>query len=78
MASTPGVYCLRTNMLNMEAESLWRTYVMLTDLEAIFRSLKNELGSERSITGPAAEGHLFINVLAYQVVRLRLRQMDLL
>ncbi|MDE2731456.1 MAG: hypothetical protein OXM02_02805 [Bacteroidota bacterium] len=77
MASTPGGYCLRTNMLDMEAEALWRTYVMLTDLEAIFRSLKNELGSERSITGPAAEGRLFLTVLANQVVRLRLRQKGL-
>ncbi|MDE2958378.1 MAG: hypothetical protein OXU68_15440 [Bacteroidota bacterium] len=73
MASTPGGYCLRTNMLDMEAEALWRTYVMLTDPVAIFRSVKNELGSERSITGPAAEGRLFFTVLANQVVRLRLR-----
>ena len=29
----PGVYCLRTNEMTWEAEQLWRTYMMLTDLE---------------------------------------------
>ena len=82
MASTPGVYCLRTNMLDMEAEALWRTYVMLTDLESVFRSLKSELGLRPiyHLTDRRTEGHLFITVLAYQVVqviRLRLRQKGL-
>ncbi|MBL0011865.1 MAG: hypothetical protein IPP22_14635 [Nitrosomonas sp.] len=36
-----GVYCLRTNMLDWDAGKLWRTYIMLTDLEAVFRSLEN-------------------------------------
>ena len=35
-----GVYCLRTNIMDWEPEKLWRTYIMLTDLEAVFRSLK--------------------------------------
>ena len=30
--------------MDLSAEELWRTYVMLTDLEAVFRSLKSELG----------------------------------
>jgi len=67
----PGVYCLRTNELNWDEATLWRTYTMLTDLEAVFRSLKSELGlrpvyhhkEERT------EGHLFITVLAYQAVQ---------
>ena len=67
----PGVYCLRTNELDWDETSLWRTYTMLTDLEAVFRSLKSELGlrpvyhhkEERT------EGHLFITVLAYQAVQ---------
>ena len=40
----PGVYCLRTNQTEWEDATLWRTYTMLTDLEAVFRSLKSELG----------------------------------
>ncbi|MBL0012147.1 MAG: hypothetical protein IPP22_16785 [Nitrosomonas sp.] len=31
-----SVYCLRTNMLDWDAGKLWRTYIMLTDLEAVF------------------------------------------
>ncbi len=42
--SFPGVYCLRTNIDTMDESTLWRTYTMLTDLEAVFRSLKTELG----------------------------------
>jgi hypothetical protein len=38
MRTHPGVYCLRTNELTWDAEQLWRTYTMLTDLEAVFRS----------------------------------------
>ena len=45
---------------------MWRTYTMLTDLEAVFRSLKSELGLRpihHQITDRVA-GHLFITVLA--------------
>jgi transposase len=42
--SDPGVYCLRSNETTWTPEQLWRTYVTLTDLEAVFRSLKSELG----------------------------------
>ena len=72
MVTHPGVYALRSNMIDWDEEKLWRTYIMLTDLEAVFRSLKSELGlkpifhhkQERS------EGHLFITVLAYQFVQI--------
>ncbi|MCP4377384.1 MAG: transposase, partial [bacterium] len=40
----PGVYCLRTNQDQWDEATLWRTYTMLTDLEAVFRCLKSELG----------------------------------
>ncbi|HBA67148.1 MAG TPA: IS1634 family transposase, partial [Methylococcaceae bacterium] len=39
--SHPGVYCLRSNETRWDTEQLWRTYIMLTDLEAVFRSLKS-------------------------------------
>ena len=44
MATHPGVYCLRSNQTDWDEESLWRTYTTLTDVEAVFRSLKSELG----------------------------------
>ncbi|MEA2115694.1 MAG: hypothetical protein U9P36_09975, partial [Thermodesulfobacteriota bacterium] len=40
----PGVYCLRTSQTGWDESRLWKTYTMLTDLEAVFRSLKSELG----------------------------------
>ena len=47
MLTHPGVYCLRSNQTDWDEETLWRTYITLTDLEAVFRSLKS--------TGPASE-----------------------
>ncbi len=67
----PGVYCLRSNLTDWDAEKLWRTYTLLTDLEAVFRALKSELGLRPVFhqTPTRAEGHLFITVLAYQAVQ---------
>jgi transposase len=77
MLTHPGVYCLRTNELTWDAEQLWRTYTMLTDLEAVFRSLKSELGLRPIYhrTEARVDGHLFISVLAYQFVQLIRRRL---
>jgi transposase len=74
-----GVYCLRTNIPDWPEEQLWTTYIMLTEIEATFRSLKTELGlrpvyhqKEERVTG-----HLFITLLAYHLVhtlRFQLKQ----
>ncbi len=71
MMSHPGVYALRTNILDWDAASLWKTYVTLTDVEAVFRSLKSELGLRPIFHHKQhrADGHLFISVLAYQAVQ---------
>lgn len=74
----PGVYCLRSNETDWDEEKLWRTYIMLTDVEAVIRSCKSELGlrpvfhqkEERS------DGHLFITVLAYQFVQIVRRHLQ--
>jgi transposase len=65
-----GVYCLRTNIKEWSEEQLWTTYIMLTEIEATFRSLKTDLGlrpvfhhKEDRVTG-----HLFITLLAYHLV----------
>ncbi|MBV5332422.1 transposase, partial [bacterium] len=70
-ASHPGVYCLRSNELSWDEERLWRTHTMLTDLEAVFRSLKSELGLRPIFHSKEdrSDGHLFITVLAYQCVQ---------
>lgn len=66
-----GVYCLRSNIPDWSEEQLWTTYVMLTEIEATFRSLKTELGlrpvyhqKEQRVTS-----HLFITLLAYHLVQ---------
>jgi len=75
----PGVYCLRTSQSDWDESTLWKTYTMLTDLEAVFRSLKSELGLRpihHQITDRVT-GHLFITVLAYHLVhsiRFKLKQ----
>ncbi len=65
-----GVYCLRSNIPDWSEQLLWSTYLMLTEIEATFRSLKTELGlrpvyhqKEDRVTG-----HLFITLLAYHLV----------
>lgn len=70
--ASPGVYSLRTNETDWGADRLWHTYVVLTDLEAVLRSLKSELGL-RPIFRHKPErsaGHLFFTVLAYQFVQI--------
>jgi hypothetical protein len=79
MMTHPGVYCLRSNATGWDEATLWRTYFTLTDLEAVFRSLKSELGLRPIYHHKPirAEGHLFITVIAYQlvqVIRRRLRE----
>jgi len=74
----PGVYCMRTSQADWDEATLWTTYTMLTDLEAVFRSLKSELGLRPVYHQIATRvsGHLFICVLAYHLVhfvRLRLK-----
>lgn len=69
--SHPGVYCLRTNQNDWDEATLWRTYTMLTDLEAVFRSLKSELGLRPIYhrRENRVNGHIFITLLAYHAVQ---------
>jgi transposase len=78
----PGVYCLRTNQDQWDEATLWRTYTMLTDLEAVFRCLKSELGLRPIFhhTTERVTGHLFISVLAYHLIhtiRFQLKACDI-
>ena len=68
--SYPGVYCLRTNQNTWDESTLWRTYTMLTDLEAVFRTLKSELGLRPVFHQKTkrVSGHLFITLLAYHLI----------
>ena len=74
----PGVCCLRSNETTWEAPNLWHTYTMLTDLEAVFRGLKSDLGLRPVFhrKEDRTEGHLFITVLAYQLVQAIRRKLE--
>ena len=78
MATHPGVYCLRSSETDWDEDTLWRTYTTLNDVEAVFRALKSELGLRPIYHRKPvrADGHLFLTVIAYQlvqVIRSRLR-----
>ena len=69
MATHPGPYCLRSSVTDCDEETMRRTCTALTDVEAVFRSLKSErpkapsnsfadsvqcVGRMRMLTVPAA------------------------
>ncbi len=72
LQTNPGVYCLRSTETDWDESTLWRTYMTLTDLESVFRSLKSELGLRPIYHRKPlrSDRHLFITVLAYQCVKL--------
>ena len=60
-------YLLRSNLIAEDPQVLWTLYVQLTQIEAVFRSLKSELGI-RPIYHQLehrAEAHILIAFLAY-------------
>ncbi len=62
-----GVYLLRTNILDWSPETLWKTYIQLTEAEAAFRIHKSDL-SLRPIWHQRADrvqAHILICFLAY-------------
>ena len=62
-----GCYVLRTNITDWDAETLWRTYVQLTEAEAAFRIQKSDL-SIRPIwhqKTERVEAHILVCFLAY-------------
>jgi len=69
-AMHPGVYCLRTTLVELDNATLWRTYTMRSNLESVFRSLKTDLGLRPVFhqIDRRVEGHLLISVLAYHFV----------
>ena len=71
-AMHPGVYCLRTTLVEQDNATLRHTYTMLTNLESVFRSLKTDLGFRPVFhqIDRRVERHLFISVLTYHFVHM--------
>jgi len=66
----PGVYCLRSNRSDLDEQTFWDIYIMLTELEASFRCLKSELGLRPIFHQKTrrVDSHIFISILAYHLL----------
>jgi transposase len=65
-----GSYVLRTDRQDLTADEIWRTYMLLTRVEAAFRSMKSPL-MERPIFHQLkhrTQTHIFLCVLAYHLL----------
>jgi transposase len=68
--SNEGVYFIQTNLDEKRETTLWTIYNTLTEIEATFRVLKTDL-SLRPVfhqKDENTEAHLFLGLLAYQMV----------
>lgn len=65
-----GSYVLKTDRQELSAEEIWRTYLLLTRVEAAFRAMKSPL-MERPIfhhLQRRTETHIFLCILAYHLL----------
>src|SRR5208282_3691699 len=62
-----GRYLLRTNLCGQEPAELWQFYIQLTEIEAAFRTLKDDLGLRPIYhrLEQRIEAHIFVAFLAY-------------
>jgi len=67
-----GSYYLRTTRRDLNEKEIWEIYVLLTDIESSFRTMKSELGLRPVYhrTDERIESHLFITVVAYHIQRI--------
>jgi transposase len=66
-AQRDGHYLLRSNLMAEDPAILWTRYIQLTQIEAAFRSLKNDLGLRPIYhrLDRRVEAHIFVAFLAY-------------
>ncbi len=66
-----GGNVLRTNDCTLNKDTIWQTYISLTPAENGFRILKGNLGLRPNFNQREGrvDGHVFINILAYQLLR---------
>jgi hypothetical protein len=66
-----GCYVLRSDRSDLSAARLWELYVLLARAEDGFRALKGDLGLRPNFhqLEPRVDGHIFITVMAYQLLR---------
>ena len=62
-----GMYLLRTNLTETDPDVIWQRYILLTQVEAAFRSLKSDLAVRpmRHQLEHRVEAHIFVAVMGY-------------
>lgn len=65
-----GSYFLRTSRTDLNEKELWSLYIVLTNVENAFRSLKHELELRPVYHQKEnrSDGHLFITIIAYHLL----------
>ncbi len=65
-----GNYLLKTNRKDLDADSIWKMYTMLTGIENAFHDLKSYLGLRPNFHQKEhrVDGHIFITILAYHLL----------
>jgi len=73
-----GCYALRTDRRDLHAEELWRLYMTLCRAEEGFQTVKSDLGLRPGFhrTEDRVDAHVFITILAYQVLRFILHSLE--
>jgi transposase len=69
-AKLDGGYVLKTDRQDLMADEIWRTYILLTRVEAAFRAMKSPL-AERPIfhhLERRTQTHIFLCILAYHLL----------
>ena len=66
-----GCYHLRSTRKNFSEDEIWKIYMTLTKVEDAFRLLKSDLGLRPFYhhTEKRCEGHIWITILAYHLLR---------
>ena len=77
-----GAYFLRTNRFDLSEKEIWSIYVMLTQIEDSFRTLKTDLLMRPVFhqKEKRSDAHIFITLLAYHLlhsIRTSLKQNDI-
>jgi transposase len=62
-----GMYLLRTNLTEIDPNIIWQRYILLTQVEAAFKSLKSDLAVRpmRHQLEHRVEAHIFVAVMGY-------------
>lgn len=62
-----GRYLLRSNLMDQDPATLWRHYILLTEIEQAFKELKHDLGIRpiHHQKDDRIEAHIFVAFMAY-------------